>query len=347
MERQLSKVSPLAGDGSTNAYYVLLQQRIDEARNNSVNELMGLQPRAGVTMNPPKVVLNLVAGAVGGLLLGVLAALGLGTLSTRLTSSADLRDKTGVELLTEVPAAGSVKRDMLREDRLRELTNIVSLEDLPKPAVIAMTDSRGSRGARDIAEALAELSARQGSRTVLVYADNDASKPAGGPGFNDALVDSTLVHGVLKDGDIKSLKILPAGSILADRYSLVTRERVAAVLDQLRTSADTIIVSAPSITETAETQLLCAAADATILVVTRKSSRARDVTSAAEALAKAHAILLGAVLIDGSRRHRDPRSAVAHTPEESLPPETERDNAQAFAEPSQQAAARHATEPIV
>ena len=168
-------------------------------------------------------------------MLGILAALGLAALSTRLTNSADLRDKTGVEPLVEMPDTGSVKLDSVRQDRLRTLANLVSLEDLPKSTVIALTDSRGGWGARDIAEGLAELSAQQGRRTVLIYADNDPSEPAGGAGFNDALADSSLVHGMLKDGDVESLKILPAGSTLADRYSLMTRERIVAVLNELRT----------------------------------------------------------------------------------------------------------------
>ena len=151
------------------------------------------------------------------------------------------------------------------------------------------------------------------------------------PAFNDALADSGLVHEVLKDGDVESLKILPAGSTLADRYPLVTRERIDAVLDKLRTDADTIIVAAPSIAETTEAQLVCAAADATILVVTRGSSRAGDVTSAAEALAKAHAVLLGAVLIDrpdGKQRGRQsarnrPPGPSAETNDSSPAPEAQ------------------------
>ena len=206
---------------------------------------------------------------------------------------------------------------------MRTLANIVSLQDLPKSSVIALTDSRGARGARDLAEALAELSAQQGYRTVLVYADNDASQPADGAGFNDALADSSLVHNVLKDGAVESLKILPAGSVVADRYSLMTRERIVAVLDELRTGADTIVVVAPSIAETTETQLVCAAADLTMLVVTRGSSRAGDVTSAAEALADAHAVLLGAVLIDGTERQPtrsdDPPASQTPSPPASTP----------------------------
>ena len=87
-----------------------------------------------------------------------------------------------------MPNGGSIESARLREDRLRTLANIVSLQDLPKSTVIAVTDSRGVRGARDLAEALARSSAQQGYRTVLVYADNDATRPAGGAGFNDALL---------------------------------------------------------------------------------------------------------------------------------------------------------------
>jgi len=307
LERQLSEIPRLDPNGATSPYYASLQERIDSARSNLADQLLGLQARAGVTENAPNIVFTLVKGAAGGLVFGILAALGLAALSTRLTNAADLRDKTGVEPLVEMPDSGSDKLDRLRQDRLRTLANLVSLEELPKPTVIALTNSRGTRGARDIAKALAVLSAQRGDRTVLIYADNDPSQQAGGAGFNDALADRSLVHEVLKDGDVKSLKILPAGSTLVDRYSLATRDRIVAVLDELRLDTDTIIVAAPSIADATDAQLVCAAADATILVVTRGSSRASNVTSAAEALAKAHAVLLGAVLIDrphGKQRGR-------------------------------------------
>jgi len=304
LQRQLSEVPPYAPDGSVNPYFVALQSRIDDARSNSSDLLQVLQFRAGVILNTPKIASMLVLGAAGGLVLGILAALGLAALSTRLTNSADIRDKTGVAPLVEVPAAGSVKRDSLRQDRLRTLANLVSLEDLPESAVIALTGTRGGWGARDVGEGLAELLAQQGRRTVLIYADRDPSEPPGGPSFTDALAHSSMVHGMLKDGDVKSLKILPAGSTLVDRYPLMTRDNIVAVLNKLRTGADNIIVVAPSIAETAETQLVCAAADVTILVVTRGSSRVDDVTSAAETLEKVHAALLGAVLIDRSNGNR-------------------------------------------
>jgi Mrp family chromosome partitioning ATPase len=302
LDRQLDQLlSQPAPDGSMNPLVPSVQARLD-AIDGSTNQLQNLQLRAGVTKIAPNIVLELVQRAVGGLLLGILAALGLAALSTRLVNSADLLDKTGIEPLVEVPGAGSITRNRLREERLRTLANIVSLQDLPKSTVVALTDSRGARGARDLAEALARLSAQQGYRTVLVYADNDASQQTQGAGFNDVLADSSLVHCVLKDGAVDSLKIVPSGSVVADRYALMSRERIDAVFDELRQDADTIVVVAPSIADSIDSQPICAAADHTMLVVARRSSRAGDVTSAVDALADAHAVLLGAVLIDGTER---------------------------------------------
>ena len=104
---------------------------------------------------------------------------------------------------------------------------------------------------------------------------------------------------MLKDGEVESLKILPSGSVVADRYSRMTRERIVAVFDELRTRADTIVVVAPSIADTTETQLVCAAADLTMLVVARRfvTGRRRHLSRLRRSQ-DAHAVLLGAVLID-------------------------------------------------
>ena len=303
-QRQLDSLLAQPGpDGLMNPLAPIVQTRLDQLQSEAgTNPLEDLQPRAGVTKNAPNIVLELVMRGVGGLVLGILAALGLAALSTRIADSADLLDKTGIEPLVEVPAGGSIERNRLREDRLRALANIVSLQDLPKSTVVALTDSRGARGARDLAEALARLSAQQGCRTVLVYADNAASQEMEGAGFNDVLADSGLVDCVLKNGAVDSLKVMPSGSVVADRYSLVSRDRVVTLFDELRTGADTIVIVAPSIADTIDSQPICAAADLTMLVVGRRSSRVGDVTSAVDALADAHAVLLGTVLVDGTER---------------------------------------------
>jgi polysaccharide biosynthesis transport protein len=303
---QLDRTLPTSKDPITPLLAAPLQEQIFNMQHNTTNELQDLQLRAGVTTNAQQGVSSLALPAAGGLLLGILAALGLGVLSTRLWSSADIREKTDVEPLVEVPESGSVARNRLREYRLRTLANIVSSGDLGMPKVVAVTDARGARGAQDVAWALAEFWAKKGHRTVLVYAD-EASCQQGSWGFIDAIGDSSRIdrfEKVLQYGAVASMKVLPGGSVVADRSSRVTRERIGALLDKLRPVADTIVVAAPSIADSTEAQfeaqVLCAAAERTVLVAAKGKSRAGDVTAAAEALAKAHAVLLGAVLIEGS-----------------------------------------------
>lgn len=304
-ERELESLIGRPGpDGQLNPMVPVVQTRLDAMRADAANQLHELQLRAGVTKTETDIVFALGTRAVGGLLMGILAALGLAALSSRIVTSADLREKTGIEPLIEIPSGGSIKSKSLRQDRLRALANLVSFQDLPKSTVVALTDCRGARGAQELSEAVAGLSAQQGRRTVLVYANNDRVQPNDGAGFNDALADSSTVHSILKDGAVESLKVLSAGSFVTDRYALMGRERIDAVLDELRIGADTIVIAAPSIVDTIESQMICATADFTMLVVGRRSSRAGDITSAAQALEDAHAVLLGAVLTTDVKSRR-------------------------------------------
>lgn len=299
LEELLAQPGP---EGMQNPLAAVVQTQINQMLSDSTNQLQDLQSRAGVTKMSPNIVLEFLMRAVGGLILGLLAALGVAALSTRIGNAVDLVDKTGTEPLVEVPAGGSVKRDRLREDRLRTLANIVSLQDLPKSTVVAVADCNGAAGARELGEALAGLSAQQGYRTVLVYADNVAAQHLDDVGFNDALANPRLVERLLAGGAVDCLTVVPSGTVVADRYSLLSREKIVAVLDELRAGADIIVMVAPSMADTVEAQPVCAAADLTILTVGRRTSRAGDVTSAVGALADAHAVLLGTVLMDGTKR---------------------------------------------
>jgi Mrp family chromosome partitioning ATPase len=275
-----------------------LQDRIDSLRDSLTNRLQDLQLKAGVTKIAPRRAYNLVLGAAGGLALGILAALGMAAVSTRIRSSADLREKTGIEPLVEVPSARSIRKRRLREDRIRTLGNIVSSQDSSSSLIVALTDSRGVHGAEAIAEALAKVLAQQEYRTVLVYGD-DVSRSAEDASSNGGLDDASLVHQMLEAGEVQSLKILSWPKVFANRYSRMTRERIEAILDELRADADVIVVAAPSVADSTDAQLLSAAADSTVLVVDTGSSRAGDVTSAIEILGRARAVVLGVVLIDG------------------------------------------------
>jgi Mrp family chromosome partitioning ATPase len=319
VKRQLeSAQSHPEPNGGMNPLVPVLQTRLDAMRSDGTNHLQDLQLRAGITKTDPKVAFQLLSGSMGGLILGVLAVLGLAAMSNRIENAADLLDKTGVVPLVEVPCGGSVEANRLREDRLRMLANLVSVQDLPKSAVIALSDCRGALGARGLAEDLARLSAQRGRRTVLVYADNSPSPAGHHAGFNDVLAQAVPVDHALMAGPVESLRILPAGSVVADRYPLMSLERIDALLDELRVGNDQIVIAAPSIVDTIDAYPICAAADCTILVVGMRSSRSGDVAVAAGALADAHAVLFGAVLTGKGSRGRASSMAASRQTGEAL-----------------------------
>lgn len=303
---------PVPPDGTPDPMVPILAQRLDTLRSELTSQLQDLQLRAGVVEVESKRVFGLATRAMGGLLLGVVAALGLAAVSTRLDSSADVLDKTGVQPLVEIPPGGSEPRNRLRRERIRVLANIVSMQDLPKSSVVALTDCRGCAEARTLAEAVATLSAEKGYQTVLVHADNDAwqhtDEHPQGAGFNDVIAYTDLADSVLRDGAVERLKVMSSGSVVDDRYSLISRDRMTALVDELRMNADIVVIAAPPIAETIDAQQICAAADYTIVVIGRRTSRAGDVTAAVDVLADARAILLGTVLADETVRHehRDP-----------------------------------------
>jgi protein-tyrosine kinase len=164
--------------------------------------------------------------------------------------------------------------------------------------IVSFTDTRGSQDSRDLALSIARLWAKQGRRTVLIDAitsDGDSR------GFLDARAKRVPVAGLLQKGETAGLSILPVGGAVEDRHLLVTPERIASVLNDLESIADMIVIAAPPVATASDAQLWSAAADRTIIVASRRSSRSTDITAAAEALRSVHAVLLGVVLVDHRR----------------------------------------------
>ncbi|MGA5463065.1 tyrosine-protein kinase family protein [Mycobacterium sp. NPDC050041] len=314
LQNQLGTVAPLAPDGSANPYYTALLTQIDELKTTTTNELLSLNPRAGVTEISPATTFNVMTGALGGLLLGILAALGLAVLSSRLSTLSDIRNRTGVRPLVELPAGAHPQAGTpLREERLRELANTVDAECSPKPGVVVVTDAQGGSEARGVAEALAELSAKRGARTILVHADDRAGTVAspmiGGAGFNDAVIGSRSIDEILEDHGAESPSVIHCGTLVDNRHRLTSPTGVIELFEELRKRGDAIFVAAPAMSPATDASVLAAFADAAILVATRNETHVVDFTTAASMLRGMRTRLVGAVLVDTATRVRwSPRS---------------------------------------
>ena len=149
------------------AVIAALQERIRQLQADRDNVLQELQSRGGVSVQPPSLFNNLVLALAGGLFMGVLAALALARFSPRLRSRHDVADKVGLNTLVELPGPRTKGAQLRREQRLRQLANILRAR-LAGPGVVAVTQATDGAATRVVARGLAMEWASQGYATVLV-----------------------------------------------------------------------------------------------------------------------------------------------------------------------------------
>ncbi|WP_214365498.1 CpsD/CapB family tyrosine-protein kinase [Pseudonocardia sp. H11422] len=277
-----------------------IQSRIQQIQTETFNnQLKDLSLNAGVTSQSPKPIQNAVLGLVGGLILGVVLALALATAEDRLTSPQQVRERLNLDTLARIKRAGG---EELREQQLKSLANVVSLSDMSRPAILAVTSVRSAELSSEVAEGLAYYRAQQGERTLLIRADLESARQRGAhsgrPGLGDFLAGGPgmRLQPLVVPSGLGRMLVLPAGSSRDDPYALFGPERFHDAIQQASHLADLIVIDAPAIVDAAEAQVICASADRTILVVAEGMTRASDAVEARERLERVHAEILGVVI---------------------------------------------------
>lgn len=255
-----------------------------------------------------------------GLLLGLLFGLGFAGLlqrvDKRIHSEADVRRAVDLPVIASVPiskpealAAAFLAPSGRAGQAFRRLRNLlVSRVPTTGKIVLVAGTSRGLSGSV-VAANLAGTLARAGSNAVVVCADpNSRILPLIGlresAGLSEALigtVDLSIVRRPLKG--LSRLQVIGPGlsrDMLAER---VQSEAFIDLLETLRQERSAfIIVEAPPTSSTADAQALAALADVVILAVEAQQSVRSHLVDAMAQLDRVQAEVLGAVLVNLSRK---------------------------------------------
>ena len=261
-----------------------LQDRINQINADTTNRLITLQLKSGVTENSPdRYWPTVLLALIGGLVVGCAVVVASAMLSGRLRTGGEVAAKLGLSPIVEIPAPRSERSRRLRAQRFQQLVNAVSLADVPERATITVTSTVASDGSLQVARALAQGRAAQGVRTVLINADLHHPD---GVGLGDIIAprhvrpggrsESFDVDSVISETGIPDLVEIKSGSTTATPFAAITHQRFMSLLAQLAHRADCVVVAAPPISEAAETQILCAAADGVLLVIDSSASRVHD-----------------------------------------------------------------------
>ncbi|MCC2981673.1 GumC family protein [Sphingomonas sp. IC4-52] len=296
------------------ALYDGLLQRFKEigvAGGVGVNNVAVVDP-ADVPQRPssPRLLINLAASILAGLVLGAAIALALEQIDEAIADPAEVERRLGLPLLGSVPKVeGATPKEALL-DRKSELvdaylavqTNLAFTTQHGVPRSFAVTSTRPAEGKSTTALALATTLARAHRRVILV--DGDMRSPSvhhlGGVDHDRGL--SNFLSG---QDDISSLTFemrelgltaMSAGPIPPNAAELLTGNRLSLLIERLLETYDHVVIDSPPVMGLADAPLIASRVEGVIYAVESHGIRATLVKTALGRLASANARIVGGVL---------------------------------------------------
>ena len=258
----------------------------------------------------PRTQLNVVLGALLGLMAGVGMAVLRATLDTSIKSLEELEDATGATPLGSVgfdPSAAKrplvTPKDASRSEAYRTIrTNLQYVDVDNPPRCVVITSSVPGEGKSTTAANLAIALAQGGSKVLLVEADLRRPRIAdylgvdGSIGLTDILIGRAAVGDTIIPWQRGLLDFLPSGAIPPNPSELLGSRQLAELLANLRTRYDVLILDAPPLLPVTDAAILSGVADGVILVARHGETRREQAQQAAAALAQVNGHVVGTIL---------------------------------------------------
>jgi hypothetical protein len=218
----------------------------------------------GLHSHPPAASRSLVmlAGVLGGLVLGALVALGLTAFEPRVRRVSEIKAPDHALFTGGAGGVAALRANL-------ELTAFSS-----RCAVVAVSTPDDGDGAGHLARSLAASFAAGGAATTLLVLDRTAG--AGARSFLDG-TDETLVHELAEHG----LRVVHGGSSTVGDDELFTAKSVRRLLTRAKQRRQVVVFQTGNPAADPASLLVVGLADADVLVVDR-STRWRDLNRAAD-----------------------------------------------------------------
>ncbi len=261
-------------------------------------------PTASSTPVRPRPALNIAAGVMLGLLLGVLVAWLRSRLDRGLRSPEEAEELLAAPVLATIPIRKRYAPDdgVLSEahDILRANLAFLSLDQAMH--VVTFTSFNPGEGKTSSVEGLAYAAVRGGMSVLLVDGDVrtcDLSTQFGArglPGLTSVIVGAApLERAVLSI--VPGLSLLPAGPTPPNPPSLLSSGRMREVMGELREQHSLIIVDSPPIAHLADASILAAISDGVVLVARVGVTNRADLPAAAANLRHSPTPIVGVVML--------------------------------------------------
>ncbi len=259
----------------------------------------------------PNVPLNLVVGALIGLLLGVAGAVLRDLLDTSVKNAEELAELTGHAVMSVVPTDNSVDKHPLitdpgvsptRGEPYRVLrTNLQFTGIDSRNRTIQITSVLPNEGKTTVSANLAIAFAQSGRRVLLIDADLRHPSLAAMLDLDNSVgVTTALLTGADLEACVQThatgIDVLATGPTPPNPAEVLETEAMTALLNRARESYDIVVIDTPPLLPVADPAILASKVDGVLLIARYGRTRKDELLRATQRLAAVDARVLGVLL---------------------------------------------------
>jgi polysaccharide biosynthesis transport protein len=301
--------------------YNALQAKNDDlliSRTTAMSDVTITEPaRAYAATKSPRLLLNVIVGAIVGLLLSLGLAFVVEWLDGSIREEQDVEQEIGLAVLASIPLLPSgskgrltplTLRDAFQESHFQLVLAMRYSSDRPLRTVAITSPSKGdgkSTVAVNVAAALGEIAASSvdaDARVLIIDADlrcptlHNVFGVRNDLGLTDILIGRATLAECVRRTERPGVDVLTSGAHSPNPIKLLQSDRFEALLEDAQRRYVTIIVDSPALIPVYDAAILAAKADGTVMVV---SAGRTDVRSARRALSRLESVsvnLIGTVV---------------------------------------------------
>lgn len=298
--------------------YAAEKARYDKLENDYIADKMRLMAprtslevysRPGLATAPskPNYRLNLIVGAVFGMMAGVVVAFLSNYFDTSIKTLEDAERALGLPVLGVIPQDAGLlilqDGDSPDAEAYRILrTNIELKRELYRATTIAIVSANAGEGKTTTLSNLAFVFAQAGYSTLMIDADLRRPRLAryaelkSDIGLSTYLSNRAELKDVVFQTGRDNLYMLPSGPVPVDPSGLIGSHRMQILLSEVSSRFDVVLVDSPPVLGVSDASLLVSRADASILVLQPRKMPIKALVRAKSLIQSAGGKLMGLVM---------------------------------------------------
>jgi succinoglycan biosynthesis transport protein ExoP len=262
----------------------------------------------------PRVGLNLMLGAMVGLVLGLGLAFFIEYLDTSVKTMEDVESLLGVPVLAIIPkgirllhkeAGDSPDAEAYRILR----TNIEFNRKNPEANALSIVSGGPGEGKSTTIANLAFISAQGGYSTLIVDADlrrpvqHELFDVSNNIGLTNYLTTEMDLEEVILPTVVENLSVMPSGVLPSDAVGILNSQRMSDMIAELKMRYDIILFDSPPMLGVSDASVLASEVDQTIIVVQHRRYPRAMLTRVKQAVLGVGGTVLGVVLNNVDLKH--------------------------------------------